>query len=137
MNYKNKVFLTTILLTSLVSCGNKPISSSTNLPSSTIEPSSSSSISSSSSSSSSSSIEEPAPTVLPYRKLKELNDMPTLPSTGDVNMLVIPVAFKGDKDTCNAMESSCDLVKENLHQTFFGESNEENGNESVSSFIKI
>ena len=136
MNYKNKVFLTTILLTSLVSCGNKPISSSTNLPSSTIEPSSSSSISSSSSSSSSSSIEEPAPTVLPYRKLKELNDMPTLPSTGDVNMLVNPVAFKGDKDTCNAMESSCDLVKENLHQTFFGESNEENGNESVSSFYK-
>lgn len=136
MNYKNKVFLTTILLTSLVSCGNKPISSSTNLPSSTIEPSSSSSISSSSSSSSSSSIEKPAPTVLPYRKLKELNDMPTLPSTGDVNMLVIPVAFKGDKDTCNAMESSCDLVKENLHQTFFGESNEENGNESVSSFYK-
>ena len=138
MNYKLKLLSTTLLLTSLVSCGTTPALSSTSssLISSSDSSISSSSSSSSISSSSSSSSQEVLPDAMSYRKFRELNGSPSLPSLGDVNLLVIPVAFKGTASTCNAMEESCDLVKENLYQTFFGESDNETGNESVSSFYK-
>ena len=57
-----------------------------------------------------------------------------MPTTGDVNLLVVPVRFK-DSTYVENTYSSYENMKENIEKTFFGESNE-TGWESVSSYYK-
>lgn len=122
-----------------------PISSTTTPDSSSATPISSSTapISSSatpiSSSAPISSSTTPIPSDVPENKtplfteFKQLNEFDHLTTTGDVNLLVIPVGF--NDTTCSGGSGNCTTTKARIEEGFFGEG-DGNGHESLSSFYK-
>lgn len=81
----------------------------------------------------------PTPSNIPENKtplftdFKQMNDYDHLTTTGDVNLLVVPVGF--NDTTCNGGSGNCTTTIARIKEAFFGEG-DAFGHESLSSYYK-